>query len=1007
MADPETEPGDPGGALTERAPPGAPPLAHQLARAELKARLFGAPLESARIGRYTVLRKLGAGGMGVVYAAYDEQLDRKIAIKLVHPDRHDPDSRARTRREAQALARLSHPNVVQVYEVGEHEGQVYLAMEFVQGRTLRAWQTEAPRRWQDTLAMYLQAGKGLAAAHARGLVHRDFKPDNVLVDDEEGRPRVLDFGLARMPGTTDLPPGTGDSPVTGDGPARLTTPGAVLGTPAYMPPEQLAGGEADARSDVFSFCAALHEALHGVRPFAGEHRETLHAAILRGELQRPARAVEVPAWLRAMVESGLAADPGARWQAMDPLLTALARGPARRRRRALFIAGCLTATLLAVIVVLVARRDQQVPAVLDDRSAQVREELEQTRVARADEQRHGEARRLATLAGLRRQQDPVTGMLLALEAVALHTRADVPPIVEAEQALLDALDSVRSRPFLRPGAAVVDAVAESPDGRWLATGERDGSVTLWPTHDPRNANVLLASDGHAVRALAFARDGSLAVARAGDGVRVWTLPADVPKVPRPAGVNDVGDPTAPQQVPVLGARLGEPVRWDSPDADLRDLEWSPREPALLARAGDLAYVFRPGRAPTILAGHTAAVRRAAWSPDGAQLVTASADGSARVWPAQGGAACKKVFRLDGRRGLWSAEFAPDGRELVLASSDHTAAIVSLRDGTITRLRGHTGEVYAAAFSPDGERVITVAMDDSARVWDRDGSSTRVDLPGHGEALGGVRLGPDRNLLLGTPPGGAAWLWQIDRPGPPLVLHGHAGSVVAARFSADGRRILTASADGSARRWHFADDPNLLRGHDAGIDHASFAPDGRRIVTASSDGTTRVWHRDGRAPWLLRGHREGSEVHAAFSPDGLLLASAGSDGKARLWSLASDPPALLATLLADREPDAPLLDLAWSPDGQRLAIPSEDGRVHLVTRTPGAGRDQDRGPRRPHGPGSRPRVHARRRTPGQRRRRRRDPPVGASTARLSLRTPYCVGTPERSTASLSPPTARSC
>ncbi|HEY0135569.1 MAG TPA: protein kinase, partial [Nannocystis sp.] len=502
MADPETEPGDPGSAPTEMASPGAPPLAHRLARAELKERLFGAPLESAHIGRYSILRRLGAGGMGVVYAAYDEQLDRKIAIKLVHPDRHDPDSRARTRREAQALARLSHPNVVQVYEVGEHEGQVYLALEFVQGRTLRTWQTEAPRRWQDTLAMYLQAGKGLAAAHARGLVHRDFKPDNVLVDDEEGRPRVLDFGLARVPGTSELSPGTGGSPVTGDESARLTTPGTVLGTPAYMPPEQLAGGEADARSDVFSFCAALHEALHGVRPFTGEHRESLHAAILRGEVQRPARAAEVPAWLRDMVESGLAADPAARWQAMDPLLTALARGPARRRRRALLLAGCLTAAIVAVVIVLVARRDPQAAAVLDDRSAQVRDELAQTRVARADEQRHGEARRLATLAGVRGQQDPVTGLLLALEAVATHTRVDAPPTVEAEQALLDALDSVRSRPFLRPGATMVDAVAESPDGRWLVTGERDGSVTLWPTDSPRQANVLLAGDGHPVRALA-------------------------------------------------------------------------------------------------------------------------------------------------------------------------------------------------------------------------------------------------------------------------------------------------------------------------------------------------------------------------------------------------------------------------------------------------------------------------------------------------------------------------
>ena len=160
--------------------PAGPGLAQQLARADLKARLFGAPAESARVGRYAVLRRLGAGGMGVVYVAYDEQLDRKIALKLVHPGHHDPDASARSRREAQALARLSHPNVVQVYEVGEYQGQVYLAMEFVPGHTLRAWQTQTPRPWRTIVAMYLQAGRGLAAAHARGLVHRDFKPESGL-----------------------------------------------------------------------------------------------------------------------------------------------------------------------------------------------------------------------------------------------------------------------------------------------------------------------------------------------------------------------------------------------------------------------------------------------------------------------------------------------------------------------------------------------------------------------------------------------------------------------------------------------------------------------------------------------------------------------------------------------------------------------------------------------------------------------------------------------------------
>ena len=949
-----TELADPNTAAV--APP--PGLAQQLARADLKSRLFGAPAESARVGRFAVLRRLGAGGMGVVYVAFDEQLDRKVALKLVHPGRHDPDASARSRREAQALARLSHPNVVQVYEVGEYAGQVYLAMEFVPGQTLRAWQDQAPRDWRAIVGMYLQAGRGLAAAHARGLVHRDFKPENVLVGDDDQRPRVLDFGLARVPGMAHEP---GDLSLEPDlrspDAARLTTPGAVIGTPAYMAPEQLDGGDADPRSDIFSFCAALHEALHGARPFTGETRSDLRAAIARANPARP-RAADLPAWLQRIVERGLAADPAARWPAMEPLLAALARDPTRWRRRLALAILVFTILALGVLAILRASERQQALALAEEqaRAAAATAELRRSDAARALEQRRSEARRLATQSGLHADTDPQLRLLLAVEAIALHTRAGSEPIAEAEQALLDALDAVRSTPFLRSGARFVDAVASSPDGRWLATGERDGSVTLWATNAPHTPIALHPGDGRPAHTLAFSPDSrQLAALRLADpGPLVWplsTISSPVPPTTSPVPAISSPVPTIITPVPPTTSpipAISSPVppttspvptttspvsttTWQSPLPDLRDLEWSPRSDALLARSGALAVVLRPDAPPTILRGHTAALRRVVWSPDASQLLTASADGSARLWPARGGP--PRVIRLPGpSRGLWSAEFSPDGRELALASADHSAAIFPLHGGPTLRLRGHSDEVYTAAFTRDGERVVTVAMDDTARIWERDGTSTRIALPGHADALGGARLGPDRNLLLGTPAGGSAWLWQLDRPGPPLVLHGHRSSVVAARFSPDGLRILTASTDGSARMWRFADDPDVLRGHDAGIEHASFAPDGRSIVTASMDGTTRVWPRDGRRPTLLRGHREGSSVTAAFSPDSHHLATAGSDGLARLWSLTSDPPTLLATLPPEPDRGASLTDLQWSPDGHHLALAAEDGAIFLVTLT---------------------------------------------------------------------------
>jgi WD40 repeat protein len=920
-------------------------LADELARADLKARLFGAPAESSRIGRFAVLRKLGAGGMGVVYAAYDEELDRKVAVKLVLPGHDDPDASARSRREAQALARLSHPNVVQVYEVGEYQGSVYLAMEFIQGQTLRAWQTRTPRRWQDIVAMYLQAGRGLAAAHARNLVHRDFKPDNVLVGDEDQRARVLDFGLARAP-ASDLSPGTSSPTKVGADlllraadpdlphgtetraePAPLTTPGAVLGTPAYMAPEQLAGEQADARSDIFSFCAALHEALHGVRPFAGEHAHSLYEAILRGGPTRAAPPADVPAWLQRIVDRGLLADPSARWPAMEPLLLALSRDPTRWRRRAALAGLGLILLGLGVLGLLTLRERQQAEDLAIQRSRTAAAEAEAGR-ARADtdaEQRRGEARRLAAQADLQADRDPTLRLLLAIEAVAVHSRGGERPQPAAEQALLDALDSPRSRPFIRPGATVVDAIAESPDGRWLATGERSGAVTLWATADPQRPLLLRPADGQPVRSLAFNADTTRLAALVRTGALVWAFPG----APVPADSSKNPVPLDSSKEPVLEDIPTEAARWDSPVFDLRDLEWSPDGRALLARAGDLAVVLRPDAPARLLRGHSGAVRRAVWSPDGSQLLTASADGSARVWPARGGA--PRVLQLasgdPARRGLWSAEFSPDGREVALASADHSAAIVPLNGGPPLRLRGHTGEVYAASFAADGAQLITVAMDDTARVWERDGSSTVTALQNHAESLGGARIGPDRNLLLGTPSGGAIWVWQIGQSGPPQVLHGHRGSVVSARFSADGRRILTASADGSARRWHIGDDPELLRGHAAGLEHASFSPDGHRIATASMDGTARLWFRDGHPSNVLRGHREGSSIAAAFSPSSGFFATAGSDGLARLWDL--DSKDLRATLPVEAERGAPLLDLQWNPRSDRLALAADDGRVHLV------------------------------------------------------------------------------
>ncbi len=285
-------------------------------------------------GRYTLLRKLGEGGMGVVFTAFDEELDRRVAIKLLRaPDTKDGRGRGRMLREAKTLARLSHPNIVQVYDVGAADEQVFVAMEYVDGHTLRQWVEAGRRGWAEVLAMYVQAARGLAAAHAAGVVHRDFKPDNVLIG-RDGRARVADFGLATILGGEGFEePDDGRTDAVTPAEDCLTETGALIGTPVYMSLEQHMRRPADARSDQFSFCVALYEALYGVRPFTGRTRQDLALQALHGVVNEPPRDAGVPERVRRVILRGLSVEPAHRWPTMDAMIAELTRTPRRLRWR--------------------------------------------------------------------------------------------------------------------------------------------------------------------------------------------------------------------------------------------------------------------------------------------------------------------------------------------------------------------------------------------------------------------------------------------------------------------------------------------------------------------------------------------------------------------------------------------------------------------------------------------------------------------------------------------------
>ncbi len=322
------------------------------------------------IGRYEVVKLLGLGAMGEVWEALDPSLGRSVALKVLRGRAASGDplqQQARVWREAQAMARLSHPNVVAVHEVVSHGGQLFLAMDLVVGGTLRAWLASKPRKLDEVLSAFVEAARGLAAAHAAGLVHRDFKPDNLLIGDD-GRVRVTDFGLARSSEVAEL---RASSPGADPSEARLTQTGALLGTPAYMAPEQMRGEPIDARADLFSFCASLFEAVQSEPPFKAGSLAELRCRAEANEVTP--RAPTVPAWLRKVLLKGLRADRTERWASMDELIAAIQAGRARAHLRLRWrrTAASLLLLALAVSVIGLIARPAAAPAMAVRRSVAV------------------------------------------------------------------------------------------------------------------------------------------------------------------------------------------------------------------------------------------------------------------------------------------------------------------------------------------------------------------------------------------------------------------------------------------------------------------------------------------------------------------------------------------------------------------------------------------------------------------------------------------------------------
>ncbi|MCA9694013.1 MAG: protein kinase, partial [Myxococcales bacterium] len=875
--------------------------AEQLLQAQILNALFGEARDAPRLGRYVYLKQLGEGGMGVVCAAYDPKLDRKVAIKLIRSSATEsPERRARMVREAQAMARLSHPNVVQIYEIAELDDELCVVMEYLDGVTVGEWTATARRSWREVIACYLQIAAGLAAAHAEGVIHRDVKPDNAIITDD-GRVRVLDFGLAQTeePRAREAMRSCELASLAIGEPLKTRT-GALLGTPAYMSPEHVEGRKIDARSDQFSLCAALYEALYGVRPFRGETLAELITALLDGAPEPPPGNT-VPAWVHAIVLRGLARNPEDRWPALADLIAALRADPAVRRRQRLWIGGGIALAAGAALTGWMAYDGS-----LEARAAQARAAASEAE-ARTIEAQSAAALRESYLGSLSH-----TGYL-ELRALDHPLRALV-MLNEVYRARPDDLHvrellAVASRPAdalewsIKAHSAPITVVATSADGALVASADHH-TVRVW---DAATGEPVARCDGLArdVTALRFSRDGArlVATSRAGD-VWSWSPRTGALQVHMAGGTHENYAPISPDATRV--ARVADGLS----GIEIVDVV-----------GGELVTTLP-----------VEAIYTMAWSGDGSHLAIRTFTADER-WDLRSGERVSAHPLGD----VTFGDPMADGRN-VKYCDDGVARFVDVRerrayvrdsDGRELALDGEladkpsAGGSYQFVLDPAGRWVAIAEPDGHLNLWELPSGKLRVRVRHSSAAFEASALSDDRTRIALASVDGVVRILDVKTGAQLTRLDGHDGGASALAFTPDGASLVSATSRGATYRWSAR--PQGLR---ARLDGALLGTRADAGAVVLRDGEKRtVVHPGGDArPVELPASEK--TLAASFSPDGAMIATAimRDDAAAIELYAASDGAKRGEIALPFARP---LHVDGWSADGSWLLVPGNGGALAVV------------------------------------------------------------------------------
>jgi WD40 repeat protein/serine/threonine protein kinase len=923
---------------------------------------------------YEILEELGRGGMGIVYRAWQIGLKRLVTLKVIQSgDLSDSGQRSRFRTEAEAIGRLQHPNIVQVFEVGDHAGRPYLALEYVDGGSLAEQLDGTPRPAREAAGLVETLARAIDYAHRRSVIHRDLKPSNVLLaTQKDGRepgaarrrehsasgaarsvadwtPKITDFGLAK---------------ILSEGLAGQTRTGDLMGTPSYMAPEQAgsAGGprRADRASalgpaaDIYSLGATLYELLTGRPPFKAETPlATLHQVVsqepvapsrLQGGLARDLETICLKCLnkepRRRYAAAAELADDLHRYLEGMPIHARRASAVERawrwcRRNPPLAVASALAAAAILATIALaigfgVAERRHALR--LEDALAETQAERRRaTKLAAGATFERGIA--------LCEQGQRDRGLLMLCESLRLivEPNADLPPAPLARTIRVTLADwmgrSFSLAGFLNHDAAP-GAMALAPDGRLAATGGPDGTARLWSTADGR----LIAMFPHsaAVRGVAFVPGGDALLSYAGDAAVLWDLRS---KTSRRSFSHSsevlaaefdshgrrlvlAGADGRAQIVDVAsGSRIGVVLRHEGQIGQVRFLP--PDGRTVLTAADDrTSRLWRsdtgqPQGAPIPLTERPVCV---AASPGGRSVLIGCRDGAARLWDSVTGSALGAVLRHDAE--VSAGLFRSDGRMLVTGSRDGSVRVWEVGEKGIAgapRVLRHAAPITSLALADDGRTLVAGCRSSQAFVWDvaRLPHSPVHTLPHLGEVYR-VAISGDGRTVVTSGQETSARLWKLPQAVSPGVPVSEKDIVYSMAISPDRTVLATGGDEGIARLWDAASGRKLGEmPHGDAIRGVAFLPGGDSLVTAGEDRSAVLWDTSARTP--RRRFPGTSKLHSlAVSPDGRLLLTGARDGRVTLWEIETASKRIESVLHS-----GPILALAFSPDGRSFASASAD------------------------------------------------------------------------------------